>query len=313
MFVAMKNGLNSSFLSLLLLFIFVFTSCSKTKEIQLAQEITAKQKHSDTNALFYKIQKENEAPSFLLGTIHLYPANDYTFSDTLLNCIENCDQLVCELDMLNLDPNGIAQIAVMKDGMLISDLLDSAQFAQVDERVRQFMGAPLQLINNWKPALIAMLIQDEGNGNLQTMASMEMDIVLSSGEKVTGGLESLEEQINLFDVMSYKEQAEYLLEALEVTGDQTDFELLFETYLSQDLNILDSLLFTDDFLNTHKSTFLDQRNLNWIPKIDSISGNRKVFFAVGAGHLHGEKGLLLLLREAGFDIEAIAIPILEAR
>ena len=309
----MKNGLNFHVFYLVLLCIFVLTSCSNTKEIQVDQEINTEQKISETKSLFYKIQKENQQASFLLGTIHLYPADKFVFSDSLQSYIDSSDKIVCEMDILNIDPNSIAQIAVMKDGTLISDLLDEKQFKQLDEKIRKLMGVPLQLMNNWKPSLIAMLIQDDGSGKLQTMASMEMEIIFSSGEKETGGLESLEEQINLFDVMSYQEQATYLLEALEVKGDGTDFELLFETYLSQDLNTLDSLLFTDDFLKNNKSTFLDQRNLNWVPKIDSICGEKQVFFAVGAGHLHGEGGLLVLLREAGFDVEAIAIPILEAR
>jgi uncharacterized protein YbaP (TraB family) len=32
---------------------------------------------------------------------------------------------------------------------------------------------------------------------------------------------------------------------------------------------------------------------------------RSMFFAVGAGHLCGEKGVIHLLREAGYTVEAV--------
>jgi len=50
---------------------------------------------------------------------------------------------------------------------------------------------------------------------------------------------------------------------------------------------------------------LDQRNANWIPVMERMMKDQPVFFAVGAGHLPGEKGVIALLRGQGYKVSAI--------
>ena len=50
---------------------------------------------------------------------------------------------------------------------------------------------------------------------------------------------------------------------------------------------------------------LETRNSSWIPKISKIVAEKPTFFAVGAGHLGGEKGVIALLRKQGFTVKAI--------
>ena len=47
------------------------------------------------------------------------------------------------------------------------------------------------------------------------------------------------------------------------------------------------------------------RNQNWIPKIQQIAKEKSTFFAVGAGHLGGEKGVIALLKKQGFTVKAV--------
>jgi hypothetical protein len=50
---------------------------------------------------------------------------------------------------------------------------------------------------------------------------------------------------------------------------------------------------------------LNNRNKNWVKKLDSIMKTESVFVAVGTGHLVGEKGLINLLRKQGYKVEAL--------
>jgi uncharacterized protein YbaP (TraB family) len=50
---------------------------------------------------------------------------------------------------------------------------------------------------------------------------------------------------------------------------------------------------------------LATRNKNWISRIQQITKEKPTFFAVGAGHLGGKKGVIALLRNEGFTVKAV--------
>ena len=50
---------------------------------------------------------------------------------------------------------------------------------------------------------------------------------------------------------------------------------------------------------------LSNRNLAWIPTMDLAMKKNRCFFAFGAGHLSGDKGVISLLKKAGYTIKPI--------
>ena len=54
-----------------------------------------------------------------------------------------------------------------------------------------------------------------------------------------------------------------------------------------------------------KNRMLDQRNKNWIPKLENWMKQKTLFVAVGAGHLAGEQGVLQLLKNQGYIVEPV--------
>ena len=50
---------------------------------------------------------------------------------------------------------------------------------------------------------------------------------------------------------------------------------------------------------------IDVRNHNWLPKIDSYLRSGQTYFVVGAGHIGGPNGLLVLLKGRGCKIEQL--------
>ena len=50
---------------------------------------------------------------------------------------------------------------------------------------------------------------------------------------------------------------------------------------------------------------IDNRNADWAAKMPAIMAAKPTFFAVGAGHLAGPKGVLQLLKDAGYTVEAV--------
>lgn len=55
----------------------------------------------------------------------------------------------------------------------------------------------------------------------------------------------------------------------------------------------------------YEDVMLTKRNENWIPVISEVSKYKPTFFGVGAAHLAGERGVIMLLRKQGFTVEAV--------
>ena len=80
---------------------------------------------------------------------------------------------------------------------------------------------------------------------------------------------------------------------------------LENAYKSLDLNkiekMIDQLKESEDIA----TRILYSRNENWADKMPSIMSEKSTLFAVGAGHLVGDKNILELLRAKGYKIKAV--------
>ena len=47
------------------------------------------------------------------------------------------------------------------------------------------------------------------------------------------------------------------------------------------------------------------RNADWLTKMPALMTNKPTLFAVGAAHLPGDKGVVNLLRNAGYTVDAV--------
>jgi uncharacterized protein YbaP (TraB family) len=76
--------------------------------------------------------------------------------------------------------------------------------------------------------------------------------------------------------------------------------------MAQDLNKLMSIM-TDTSIGGDSEEVMDaliySRNRMWAEKLKVMMPERACLVCVGAGHLPGEKGLLQLLRQAGYTVE----------
>ena len=62
---------------------------------------------------------------------------------------------------------------------------------------------------------------------------------------------------------------------------------------------------TCDATPEEMALLIDNRNADWAAKMPAIMAAKATFFAVGAGHLAGPKGVLQLLKDAGYTVEAV--------
>ena len=79
-----------------------------------------------------------------------------------------------------------------------------------------------------------------------------------------------------------------------------------DIYRRQDINSMDSLLVkSDPGLAQYMGILLYDRNQRWAEQIPHQVHEMPTLFAVGAGHLGGDKGVINLLRQQGFTVKPL--------
>ena len=108
--------------------------------------------------------------------------------------------------------------------------------------------------------------------------------------------------------ISIEDQVKELLEATENNLEKSKKELLEMVSLYNDENILGLETYmkeNESSLTANTEALLDKRNESWIPVIEKMMNEKPSFFGFGALHLVGEKGVIQLLRNQGYQVEAI--------
>jgi uncharacterized protein YbaP (TraB family) len=156
-----------------------------------------------------------------------------------------------------------------------------------------------------KPFFVSSLLEEQSMDCPQKKG-MEQVIMAEAKKKKKpiNGLESASFQASLFDSIPYRLQARELLNYVDsIAYYKENAQKMAQVYRQQDLSTLDSLVKkSDPSMDQYMDLLLYGRNRNWVSKMPAIMRKSNVLFAVGAGHLVGEQGLISLLRAQGYTL-----------
>ncbi len=268
------------------------------------------------NALLWKIEGQGlTVPSYLYGTIHIINGKDYFLPTGTLSAMDEASDIVFEIDMSDMtdmsNVMGLMSAAVMKDGKSLKDLVTQEEYDMISNHFNK-MGLPLFLFEKMKPMFLTVFASSDfdpqglQNGSLKSYEMEFMEIAEQSGKTVSG-LETIEYQMSIFDSIPYEDQAKMLVETIKTSDMGSDqFKQMVEIYKSQDIDAMVTMIGEDEQgLGDFEDVMLNNRNENWIPIMKEMMGFKTVFFAVGAGHLAGPKGVIHLLREEGYSVSPV--------
>jgi len=283
------------------------------------QQIFGQNQDTLEKTLLWEISGKGIKKSYLFGTIHMIKATDFFFSKEMESALKKSNQLVTEIDLGNPIEMSLQMmsLAPMKNGTTLATLLAPEDYEIIrnyfkNSKNQNLQLMPFEVLEKWKPILLqSFLYEDLIDGE---MKAYEMELMQKAArEKMkTGGLETVAEQIQVFEKIDYKQQAEELVEMIKKMKDQdktaeTDFQKLTDLYQSQSLDAMVDFSENEGFakIKDAEQELLVNRNLRWIPKILSFSQKEKVFYAVGAAHLGGPQGVIRLLRRKGLTVKPV--------
>lgn len=281
----------------------------------LGQKSQAKLSPDTNNTLLWQISGNGlEQPSYLFGTIHMLCKDDAILSDSLKTIIRTCKDVYLEVDMDNIfEMMGLLKSMKMRNDTTLADLMDKKDYDRVKTFFKEKGGLiPFSMLETYKP-LLAVSTLAESSVPCESAVAMEQLIMEEAkrNNKNIKGLETMAYQAGIFDSIPYKLQAEQLIKyvdssSVEKDQESKEFNELADAYKKQDLHKLEELSNKNDIgVSNFTDLLLYNRNRNWVEKLKSLLPAKTLLIAVGAGHLPGEKGVINLLRKAGYTLKPV--------
>ncbi len=264
------------------------------------------------NALLWKITGNGlKKPSYLYGTMHTSDARILRQGDKALPYLEQTKQYAMELDPKESFNIAMLEKVMMGKGYSLKKMIPEREYKLVDSLVEKSTGVSLALFDNISPVFISAIVEADGSGlQKNTTGESFLDTYLSEKaakkKKTVVGIETVDEQIGALNVLSYQEQADLLVDAVHdlEKGADTGGDMV-KYYLEQNLDSIAEMDATADMPPKLYRALVTDRNKRMAERIGDMAQKQSTFAAVGALHLPGNEGVITLLREKGYTVEAV--------
>jgi uncharacterized protein len=256
-------------------------------------------------SLLWKISGNGlSKPSFLYGTIHVICPDELNLSEKTKLSFAETEQLYLELDLD--DPTmAVNMQKSMQNTTHLKNLLSSKDYRNISNFFDDRVGYSIDMLGMIKPFYLLSFTYSPMIG-CKEPTSLEMSFLsmAKQQEKEVFGLETLKDQMSIFDGISSRKQAKMLKNYVKNFDKMQDaFQKMLQEYKNQDLvALMKASAATNPKSNKYEHLLLDNRNQKWVAEIPNIIAKKPTFIAVGAAHLAGEKGVISLLRQKGFTL-----------
>lgn len=246
---------------------------------------------------------------YLLGSVHVLRDDTQPLSPSILRAYQDADILYMEVDVDDLDPMEVQQFT-LSNGVLPPDqslatLLGEARYSQAKSEAEK-LGLDLDLLARlepWVVALSAVQAQVLRLG-LDPDAGIEQRLARDAArdQKEIRGLETVTDQLGIFDRLPLDRQRDFLLMSLEEAIDlPTALDDMIGAWSRGDVERLATVMSEEfkEFPELYEPLVV-ARNRNWTRQIVALlNDDTDYLVVVGALHLAGEDSVIEMLREQG--------------
>ncbi|MHC4458243.1 MAG: TraB/GumN family protein, partial [Planctomycetota bacterium] len=272
--------------------------------------------HAADNPFLWKI--EGARLSYLFGTIHFPDPRVTTLPDSVETAFRNSQVVYTEIPL-----DRATMVAQVSKLMLPGDqtLLDIVPPELISRTEKYMKGVnpaltiePFTKFKVWALALsLSSLEQQVNNPGKLALDAQLYQRAQQQGKKVAG-LETVEEQITIFDNLNQKEQIKMLRDTLDFIDGAKEKginipEQFITWYTKGDIDAFGNLLMQyvkkDGFYDAFLQKVLYKRNqlmAERIVKIIQTNPDKSHFFAIGAGHFWGKSAIQNYLAKQGLEI-----------
>ncbi len=284
---------------------------------------TASEKTESRAPLLWKIEGAGNKPSYLFGTIHLTRPSITKLAPPVEKAFLQADAVFTEVPVDMATMLNASQQMLLPDGKTLRDLLSEEQLGKLSAELAAMNPVfTVDIFLRFKPWAVAAtlsVLEDQ----MKYPGALALDMLLfqraAMAGKETGGIETLDEQLGIFEAFTLAEQIQMLDESIDYMRAAreegvTAIDRLVEVYLAGDLAGIDAELekwnsASNSELNERfMERLLYKRNVHMAERIERMMREHPdtgYFFAIGAGHLGGERGVIALLEKAGLKLTRV--------
>ena len=302
----------------------IFSSLSEEAHADLQNRVAATEYGQ---GLYWRVEKDGQVMN-ILGTMHLHDPRHGALVDRVAHQLDTADLVLVEatlqdqVDMQVYMANNPDLVSI-NSGPTLPELLDDATW-QTLRAAAQSRGLPGFLAAKMQPWFLAMslsippcamgalLAGEVGLDGLIMERAATLNIPVAP-------LEAWQDTLALLSSGTQDEQLDALrASAIEPAIHDAIITALINAYFDENMALGWHMSFVlQEFvpnltparyaeqMATLEQQLLIERNLNWIPVIETAAATHdNLFIAFGAAHLIGEDGILNLLQNKGWAITA---------
>jgi uncharacterized protein YbaP (TraB family) len=258
----------------------------------------------------WKIEKDGLS-AHVFGTIHVLPRDVAWETEAMRSVMAGSDRLV--LEATGLDDTAGSQAIFARLGQSpglppIAERVPPAQRPALEALIRRG-GLSETALSSYESWAAAMLVSTVTQGELHLSGAEGVEPALTEefrhAGKAVEGLETIEQQLSLFDRLPETTQRRFLSETVGQAKDaRAQFDRMMTAWLKGDMAAI-----SRDFIAEIApepelvGPLLTDRNHAWADKVAAMKG--RPFIAVGAAHLAGPDNLITLLQQRGFRVTRV--------
>ncbi len=234
--------------------------------VVLLAVITLSASAQTENSLLWEISGNGlEKSSYIFGTIHMIPKNDFFFTPQMQTTFNTCETLVIEADMFNMSLSekiNLATQMILPDGKTLQNYMESVEYAELKQILADSIGIKEKKFDKKysriKPFYLMGVFLPEYLGKIKTY-EQELFNYSKKNKMELKALETIEFQMKLAEGLSMEEQIEGL-------ADMEQYRMYYkmvELYKEQNINELHEMALAEykteselDFLKV----FVNDRN-----------------------------------------------------
>lgn len=276
-----------------------------------------------TTPFLWKI--EGETPSYLFGTVHLKENEILTLPDIVFETILSSDYVFTEtkMDYSTLINNSYS--SMLSGGKTIDDYIPS----NISEKLDNFFSRKglskieinaLKSMKIWAVASSVVVYSDSDKEDMyQPILDQYIWNIATQNGINSAGIETAEEQLNIFNNLTLVEQIKYLNDSLNYVieienNGQYYVDMYQNEYLEGNINSIIDLEYaefneSDPFDQKLEKLLLTNRNIKMTNRIiDNITKNpdKQYFFAFGTAHFAGDECIINLLEDEGYSVTRVS-------
>lgn len=263
---------------------------------------------STGNALLWRIESDPASPAiYLFGTMHSAGPVSLEYIPRIKPYLLQCQAYYGETEIGQLLETSLTVPVKPWNGL--RSLLAPAAYGKASHFLKKWFGLNLEDWQHMPPLFLSALIHEK---YLARTGGEPLDVQLwhiaqKEGLEM-GGVESLDRQLEIYNKIPFQIQLFQLKTQLKsLSATFRNLKKLEEAYAKEELSRLYRL--SRKQLGGLRNLMFDQRNREMAAFLQKIMRERRqaCFFAIGAAHLPGSKGILRKLKVGGLTLRPISL------